>query len=609
MSLSSALNTAKSSLVATQTNTQLVSRNIANLNTAGATRKYANVVTGINGRVEIASVAQSQNSVLFRNMLDSTSSLAATKTVADGLSRISERIGDPELGRSPAALVASLKDKIDAAAKLPNNYELARAAVQAAQDLATSLNQGAATVETIRRDADDELVAAAKSMNDILARIKDLNEQVIAGTTGGTDVTDFVDKRDQAVAELSEYVGVSVGFRANNDMVLYTDSGVTLFERIPRPVEFSSSTLAYGAPGNAFKIDGVTVTGDNAFMPIKTGKIAGLVELRDKTAVTYGNQLDEIAGNLVAAFSETDRGTYSEALGAPWAAALAAQPGLFTSPGSGIATTVASRVIGTFDKGDLVAGDAFSFTFTYDGTSYPTASVILTADEIANADAFADTLQEMIDQAAPAGSRPTVVNVGGALTLRTTATGAGTPPTATLTVVPPAAAKDGGLVTGGALGTSTVKSIPATVGLAASIAIDAGAAANPFVLRDGFNGASYAYNVSNLAGFTGRLTGLSDALAESRGYAPGLGAATTGSIAEFAASSVGWLEANRSKTTTDSEYKQTLLTRTQETLSDATGINLAEEMTLLIDLERSYQASSKLISTIDEMLAALLQAI
>ncbi|WP_294646415.1 flagellar basal body protein, partial [uncultured Aureimonas sp.] len=41
MSLSAALNTAKSSLAASQLQTQIVSSNIANVNTAGATRKIA----------------------------------------------------------------------------------------------------------------------------------------------------------------------------------------------------------------------------------------------------------------------------------------------------------------------------------------------------------------------------------------------------------------------------------------------------------------------------------------------------------------------------------------------------------------------------------------
>ncbi|WAP67517.1 flagellar basal body rod C-terminal domain-containing protein [Jiella pelagia] len=52
-----------------------------------------------------------------------------------------------------------------------------------------------------------------------------------------------------------------------------------------------------------------------------------------------------------------------------------------------------------------------------------------------------------------------------------------------------------------------------------------------------------------------------------------------------------------------------MLSRAQESLSDITGINLDEEMAHLLDLERSYQASSKLISTIGEMIDSILQIV
>ena len=51
-----------------------------------------------------------------------------------------------------------------------------------------------------------------------------------------------------------------------------------------------------------------------------------------------------------------------------------------------------------------------------------------------------------------------------------------------------------------------------------------------------------------------------------------------------------------------------MLGRASDALSSATGINLDEEMTRLLDLELSYQASSKLITTIDGMFNALLTA-
>ena len=54
------------------------------------------------------------------------------------------------------------------------------------------------------------------------------------------------------------------------------------------------------------------------------------------------------------------------------------------------------------------------------------------------------------------------------------------------------------------------------------------------------------------------------------------------------------------------EYSDTLLQRSSEALSNETGVNIDEEMTSLLELERAYQASSRLITTIDNMLKTLL---
>jgi flagellar hook-associated protein 1 FlgK len=52
-----------------------------------------------------------------------------------------------------------------------------------------------------------------------------------------------------------------------------------------------------------------------------------------------------------------------------------------------------------------------------------------------------------------------------------------------------------------------------------------------------------------------------------------------------------------------------LLVRSTEALSNATGVNIDEEMTIMLELERSYQASAKLIATVDSLFASLLQAV
>lgn len=483
MSLSTAFDTAKSSLAASQAQTALVARNIANVNTVGATKKYANVVTGLNGQIQIKSIAQSSNYALFRNMLDASAAVGKGNVISNGLDRLSETLGDTQLSRSPAAMASKLSDALTTLSASPNNYELARNAVTAAADLARTLNEASATTQTIRKDADDELVNAAAEMNQLLARIESLNKIVISGTRTGEDVTDASDQRDQAVAALSQYVGVNIVTRGDNDMVLYTDSGVTLFEATARVVGFNSTPGLNETvkEGNALTIDGVAVTGSNAYMPLKSGSVAGLVALRDDVLVTYQTQLDEIARGLVEAFAENDG----------------------TGPVAGLFTATAARLDAS---GSLVEGN---------------------------------------------------------------------------------------------------------VGLAGSLRLADGVVTTPTLLRDGI---THSYNPGGngagaVAGFTGRLNELSAALSAPRAFSGTSGAAPSGSIADYAASSVSWLQSARQTSLNETEYKTTVLDRTQVTLSNETGINMDEQLTRMMELERSFQASSKLISTIDEMLKTLLNAI
>jgi flagellar hook-associated protein 1 FlgK len=142
--------------------------------------------------------------------------------------------------------------------------------------------------------------------------------------------------------------------------------------------------------------------------------------------------------------------------------------------------------------------------------------------------------------------------------------------------------------------------------------VDPNQGGNPARLRDGGisnpGNPAYVYNTTGVAGFSDRLNQLLDALDQQQSFDPAAAAGSTGTVSEFAASSVAWLQAARKSASDDSDYKSALLSRSSDALSSATGVNLDEEMTLLLELERSYQASSKLITTIDNMYGALLSA-
>jgi flagellar hook-associated protein 1 FlgK len=102
---------------------------------------------------------------------------------------------------------------------------------------------------------------------------------------------------------------------------------------------------------------------------------------------------------------------------------------------------------------------------------------------------------------------------------------------------------------------------------------------------------------------------MADAMDLGRAFDPAARAEESGSLVAFAASSVSWLEGTRQSASAELEYRQTLAARSSEALSNATGVNIDEEMTIMLELERSYQASAKIIATVDSLFATLLQAV
>lgn len=153
-------------------------------------------------------------------------------------------------------------------------------------------------------------------------------------------------------------------------------------------------------------------------------------------------------------------------------------------------------------------------------------------------------------------------------------------------------------------------------GLAARIAVaatvDRRQGGTPLLLRDG--GISdpadpaYKLNVDGSASWSDRLQVLSSSLDQGMTFDPANGVLSTGSLTRFVAVSTGWIEGQRQVASSEADQKSAFFERAQQALSSATGVNLDTEMSKMLDLERAYQGSAKLLTVVDSMLQTLLQA-
>lgn len=484
MSLSSALSIAQSSLRNTARQTSIVSRNVLEANNPDYNRRVGLVTASPGARaVEIQRAANEQ---LFRQNLQALSAFNGQSTLYNGMERLNLSINGVENATSPATALGKLQEALQLYSASPSNRNLAENTLDAARQVVRTLNDGTNAIQSFRAVADKEIATAVGELNRLLADLETANNAVVAGTRAGRDISDALDQRDATLKKIAEYVPISTYTRGDNDMVVTTRDGSMLFETVPRSVSFTATGVySPGTTGNQVYIDGVPVplgTGGNTDA---SGRIAGMIQLRDSVTVTMQSQLDEIARGLIVAFAETSPG-----------GVLADAPGLFTWLGA------------------------------------------------------------------------------------------------------PAMPAAGTLVTGLA---GQIRLNPA---------IDSAQGGNPELLRDGgTNGAGYIHNTDGNASYSGLLRAFGDRIDAPMGFDPAAGIDAASSLADYSTASIGWFDGMRKDAASAANAKQALAVRTAEALSNETGVNVDMEMSLLLDLEHSYEASARLLRAVDEMLAALLAAV
>jgi flagellar hook-associated protein 1 len=156
----------------------------------------------------------------------------------------------------------------------------------------------------MRADMDRQISTAVDELNTLLGQFEKVNAEVINGTRMGRDISDALDQREKLLKDISEYVSISTIVRGQNDIVITTSDGATLFETIPRKVTFDRPSPIRPAQRRTDpdrRRAGPAGKGANT---TASGKLAAMIQLREDVAVKQQAQLDEMARGLILAFAE-----------------------------------------------------------------------------------------------------------------------------------------------------------------------------------------------------------------------------------------------------------------------------------------------------------------
>ena len=305
--LVSALNIANEGLTADQAALSITANNVANQNTPGYTREVANFATqdtySLNGYqiadgVSAGSPTSIRDRVLEQRVQQQTQTSSASSTLQTalngvqsifGLSASSSSTSVTQLGSATNTFFTSLT----ALANDPSDAATRQQVLGAAGSLATAFNASSTQLSQITDSLNNEAVSIVGQVNQLLGSIASLNAK-IATLPGKTDAGVLEDQRQQAIAQLSQYVGLDQIATSQNGIELTTtNAGLLVSGGLSYPL---SAAIVGGAIQITAGPNNVNVSAG-----LTGGTLGGTLQAIDSSLPPIQASLDTLAYSIATA--------------------------------------------------------------------------------------------------------------------------------------------------------------------------------------------------------------------------------------------------------------------------------------------------------------------
>lgn len=299
MSISNAMNIGRTALTASQVGISVAGQNMANAATAGYTRQVATfypiagnatTMTGAIGRgVGVQGVRRQLDSALQARLWTGVSDEAGAQQALAINSAIESTLGelsDNDLSSELTAFFSTWSERA-------NQTQSSAVVVQGGQRLAAFVTSLRKDLANTRDQVDTELGSSVNAANEMLSMIAGLNQQISDSEVTGFQASGLRDQRDQAITELSQLMDVSVVEQPNGMVDLLVGSTPIVQGSVSRGIELERTSQ------NGQVAVNVVVKADQEHIPVKSGKIGGLLDSRDSTADKSIQELDSIAAQII----------------------------------------------------------------------------------------------------------------------------------------------------------------------------------------------------------------------------------------------------------------------------------------------------------------------
>ena len=311
--LNNAMNLALTGLKAGQMGLNVAGHNISNVNTEGYTRQElvqqaASPVTinkfSFGTGVDILDISRTRDAFVDDQYRSRNEELGNFQKQAESLSLIEGLINEP----SDTSLHNTIKNFFNSMQDLATNPESSsvRATVrEQGRAMTTMFNQISNGLQNLQESKNFEITDIVDGINERLRKLSELNLDIARSSAPGRTNNDLADQRDVLLDELSGMV----------DMNSFEDPATGT-------VTVTISGQAFVVNGNYLQLEtDIDYVNDQQFvkvlnptdkseMPISSGELYGLLQIRDETIPDLISELDTLASSIIESVNEIHREGY-----------------------------------------------------------------------------------------------------------------------------------------------------------------------------------------------------------------------------------------------------------------------------------------------------------
>jgi len=301
------LDTALRALLASQQAIDVVSHNIANVNTPGYSRQQpvlaaerASMVpeasrgtqtSQVGGGVRLVEIRRVADRFLANQVRLQNHALGEWEAVYDGLQGLQAVVGEPSDVGLAAEMDAFWGSWSDLASD-PQNTALRSALLESGRRLASKFQSLTEQLTIARQSINEQVAHAVQKVNELASGIATLNVEITRILGVGDTPNDLQDQRDRLLDELSTLINVGIAQEENGAISVFVRGHHIVWQsdaaRIVTDAALDPGTLS------------IVWEDDSTSVDVSGGRLAGLVRAREDLIAGLQSDLDAMAAALAS---------------------------------------------------------------------------------------------------------------------------------------------------------------------------------------------------------------------------------------------------------------------------------------------------------------------